>query len=176
MKTTAFPVLILVVLAGCRMYGAGDGADAIEKKIGEAAEQSLTDYDRARADRDALLRAAEEDASLQALAEQYARIVELHFEVVERHLVAAKDAEGTDNLVFRWVGPDRYRRLHREYGGLITARQIVEDRYRELTEELQNLVALPSQSAEDLRLQTAPHFYRRAGVQPSISDILAARP
>ena len=173
-------LLFVFVAAGCRTYGGYGSTEEMLEKIQQATQRFAEDYERAQGERDALRRAASKDASLAALAERFAAIVEHQGAAVEaQRALAAEAAEHAgSNILFAWVGPDSYRKLHRTYGAIITDQQIVQDRYGEVLRDVKQAMGASSVLSveEQGRYQVAPHFYKRleyAHGQQSVADILA---
>ena len=171
-------LLVLFVAAGCRTYGGYGSAEDTLAKIQEATQRFAEDYQRAQGERDALQRAAAADPALAEVAERFAAVVEQQGAMVEEHRRTAEEASAGGNILFAWVGPDAYRRLHRTYGALISDQQIIQDRYAEVLGALEEAVgtATMMKTPEEGRYQVAPHFYNRteyAKTQRSAADILA---
>ena len=171
-------LLIAFGVAGCRTYGGYGSSEDMLGKIQQATQRFAEDYERAQGERDALQRAAGDLPALAALAERFAAVVERQGALVEEHRTVAEQASAGGNILFAWVGPDTYRRLHRTYGALISDQQIVQDRYAEVLRDLQQAVGgAPTRTVqEEGRYQVAPHFYNRieyALAQRSVADILA---
>lgn len=167
-------LLLLLLATGCRTYGGYDSADAFVAKIREAAEQSFRHYDRALVERDALQRAADADSSLAPIFARFAAAVDEHALLVEEHHRAARRASSSNNILFRWVGPDANRGLHRLYGAIISDQQVISDQYDEVRRALLQRASMPVLVAPDEndRRYMAPHFYRRQSEGATISHIL----
>ena len=177
MRLVGGVLLLAFIAAGCRTYGGYDSAEKTLDEIREATERFAEDYERAQGERDALQRAAGNNPALGALAERFAAVVEHQGMVVEEHRTLAEEASAGGNILFAWVGPDSYRKLHRTYGAIISDQQVVHDRYAEVLRELQQAVGgeAPAMVREEGRYQVTPQFYKRivSAQQKSVTDILA---
>ena len=175
-------ILILgcvISLAGCRMYGSDDSADLIQARILASAQRLSADLAEAEGDLDALGRAAQEHAGLQPLVERYAATIAHHRNLSSEHARIASSLPQENNVLFSWVGPDRYRIVHAAYGGMIADRQILQDRYMSVLHDLE--AALTGENApvarERARYDVAPPLYARlAASTPQLDQILASVP
>ncbi len=176
----AWGVLLLALVAsGCRSYGSYGSREEIYGKIQQATQLFAEELERSRGEQDALQRAAAANPAWAGFAERFAAVVERQEAMVEEHQALAEAASAGGNILFAWVGPDSYRRLHSTYGAIISDQQIVRDRYAEVLMDVQQAVGLtiPAQRVPlQSRYQVAPHFYERiryASGQRSVADILA---
>lgn len=170
-------LLLALVASGCRSYGDYGSREEIYGKIQQATQLFAEDLERSRGEHDALQRAAAADPTLADFAERFAAVVERQAAMVEQHQALAEAASAGGNILFAWVGPDSYRRLHSTYGAIISDQQIVRDRYAEVLMDVQQAVGGPAQRVPlQSRYQVAPPFYERlryASAQRSVADILA---
>ena len=169
--------LLALVASGCRSYGSYGSREEIYGKIQQATQLFAEELERSRGEQDALQRAAAAHPALADFAERFAAVVERQAAMVEQHQALAEAASAGGNILFAWVGPDSYRRLHSTYGAIISDQQIVRDRYAEVLMDVQQAVGGPAQRVPvQSRYQVAPHFYERlryASAQRSVADILA---
>lgn len=158
-------ILVLVLLVtGCRTYGAYDAREKTLEEIQQAAERFAEDFERARAERDALQRAAASNSALTPFIERFDAILERQETLVAEQQTLAAEADAGTNPLFAWVGPDSYRHLHRAYGAMVTDQRIIRDRYRMVLDDLalaQGTMAAPGRIEELGRYQVAPQFYQR---------------
>ncbi len=181
MKGYALAVLLLVA-AGCRMYGSDESVQALEDGIRQEAAALAAARDEVKLNAAALEALAEDDQALTlfaqrlvALGRDYDALVEFHRET------AAREGGGLlgNSPLVAWIGRDRYRGLHRTYGAMIAEQRVLTDRYEALRSDMQvfatGSVAMVPQEVG--RYQIAPQFYRRlehAAQRQELSDILAS--
>ncbi len=172
-------LLLALVASGCRTYGGYGSTEETLGKIQQATQLFAEELERSRGEQEALQRAAAANPALAAFAERFAAVVERQEAVVAEQQALAEAAHAGGNILFDWVGPDSYRRLHSTYGAIISDQQIVRDRYAEVLMDLQQAVGAttPAQRVPlQSRYQVAPQFYERiryASGQRSVADILA---
>lgn len=174
----AWGVLLLALVAsGCRTYGGYGSTEEMLGKIQQATQLFAEELERSRGEQEALQRAAAANPTLADFAERFAAVVERQEAVVAEQQALAERAHAGGNILFDWVGPDSYRRLHSTYGAIISDQQIVRDRYAEVLMDVQQAVGGPAQRVPlQSRYQVAPPFYERlryASAQRSVADILA---
>ncbi len=170
-------LLLALVASGCRTYGGYGSTEETLGQIQQATQLFAEELERSRGEQEALQRAAAANPALADFAERFAAVVERQEAVVAEQQALAEAAHAGGNILFDWVGPDSYRRLHSTYGAIISDQQIVRDRYAEVLMDLQHAVGattlarrVPLQS----RYQVAPQFYERLhSGQRSVADILA---
>ncbi len=176
-------VAVLLVAAGCRMYGDADSARLLEDGIVQEAAALAKARDGVQVNAAVLEVLASEDealapfaARLTAVANDFASLVVSHQAVAE---VIQEDVSVLrSNPLARWVGSDRYRSLHRTYGAMIAEKRVLMDRYEAVRADLQALAASSGQLVvrEVGRYQIAPQFYHQLeynAQRQELSDILA---
>ncbi len=176
-------VVLLVALGGCRMYGSQQSVASLEDAIRQEAVVWTAIRDGVKVEADALLGHAADDEVLAPLAEHLQRLAD-DYEVMATKMVS--DAESASegggllrsNPLAAWVGPDRYRSLHRVYGAMVAQRQVLADRYEVLRSELQaHVMGTGAMGLQEVaRYQVAPPFYRRleyAAQRQEMNDLLA---
>lgn len=175
-------LLLALATSGCRTYGGYGSAEETLEQIQEATQRFAGDLERARGEQEALQRAAAANPALAALAERYTAVVERQAAVVAEQQALAETSSAGGNILFAWVGPDAYRRLHSTYGAIISDQQVIRDRYAEVLMDLQQAVG-DSASAHGVmhqsRYQVRPQFYERirsASGKRSVAEILASAP
>ena len=184
MKARTWIWILLPLLAGCRMYGGSERSDFLLEKIQEASLAVEADHARVRSETGALRRAAQEIDALLPFADRLAAHMVRLGAVVEEHQAFAVEAEDANtgilrrNILSSWVGTDRYRRLHRIYGAMISDRQVMSDRYDAVLLDLRAELGMPWEHAvrEEGRYQIAPQFYariERSAAHLGLTDILA---
>ncbi len=171
------PVIVCMVgLAGCRMYGAGDSADLVQARL-QASEQRLgAELAERQDDTEALARAAELHPTLVPLAERFAAVVSEHGRLAAEHAELVASLPQQNNLLFAWVGPDRYRALHNAYGAVTADRQLLSDKYQDVLLDLEEALGdlTVPRSATLARYGVAPPFYARlSSTAPSLEKVLA---
>lgn len=176
-------LLLALVASGCRTYGGYGSSEETLEKIQQATQRFAEELERSRGEQEALQRAAASDPALAVFAERFAAVVESQEAVVAEQQALAEEASAGGNILFAWVGPDTYRRLHKTYGAIITDQQIIRDRYAEVLTDLQQAVGATTPAEQvplQSRYQVAPQFYERiryASGRRSVADILSqARP
>ena len=170
---------LLLLTVGCRMYGNADSREALLHAIDESVTQMEREGAILRQDADKLSGAAELNGVLQPFADRAREIADLHKALVKRHQeLSAELAETsllTDNVGAAWLGPDRYRRLHRMFGSMISEWQKLMGQRdvlaRDLGEEIGLVAAVHPQ--EKGRYQIAPHHYQQSKGVLDLTDILA---
>ncbi len=175
-------LLLALVASGCRTYGSYGSEEELLGKIQQATRLFAEELERSRGEQDALQRAAAANPALADFAERFAAVVVRQEAMVEEHQALAQGVSAGGNILFAWVGPDSYRRLHSTYGAIISDQQIVRDRYAEVLMDMQQAVGTTT-SVQRVPLQShyqvAPQFYERiryASGQRSVADILAQAP
>ena len=172
-------LLLALGTSGCRTYGGYGSTGEMHEKIQQATQRFAEELERARGEQQALQRAAAANPALTEFAERFAAIVENQEEVVAEQQVLAEEAPTGGNLLFAWVGPDTYRRLHSTYGAIISEQQIIRDGYARVLMDLQQAVGAMTSDQEvplQSRYQVRPQFYERiryASGKRSVADILA---
>lgn len=145
-------MLVLLVLGGCRTYGAYDNEEQTLEEIAEANAVFADELERARADLATLDAAASGDARLAEPAVVFGATLALHELALAAHLLAAEE-----------VDDDDYRELHRLYGAIISDQQIIRDQYAYALAGLDTSVA--ATPAEDPGMQAryyvVPPYYER---------------
>lgn len=172
-----FPVLVCMVgLAGCRMYGAADSAELVQARLQASVQRLAAELADRQDDSEALARAAEQHADLARLAERFASVVAGHGRLVAEYEGLVETLPKSNNLLFAWVGPDRYRALHNAYGAVLAERQLLGDKYEDVLLDLEMAVgSLRASRAPGLaRYGVAPPFYVRLSLPaPSLEQVLA---
>ena len=170
-------LLLALVASGCRTYGGYGSTEEMLGKIQQATQLFAEELERSKGEQEALQRAAAANPALADFAERFTAVVERQEAVVAEQQALVEGVHAGGNILFDWVGPDSYRRLHSAYGAIISDQQIVRDRYAEVLMDLQQAVGAttPAQRMPS-RYQVAPQFYERirsASGQHSVADILA---
>jgi len=115
-------------------------------------------------------RMAATNPSLEDVMDEFLGVVEKQARVTQAYTDAAANTEfASPNILFRWVGPDDYRALHRQYGALISDQQMVDDRYDSVCKALWQ-EHIPG-VAEEGRYQIAPYYYHRLRRPCSVSHL-----
>ena len=145
-------MLVLLVLGGCRTYGAYDNEEQTLEEIVEANAVFADELERARADLATLDAAASGEARLVGPAVVFGATLALHELTLAAHLLAAEEVDEGD-----------YRELHRLYGAIISEQQIIRDQYAYALAGLDTSVA--ATPAEDPgvpgRYYVVPPYYER---------------
>ena len=169
----------LTLLSGCRVYGSQASRDLLLRTIDETVLQ--VDLEGAQWQQDAVKLAGASDLNpdLQLFADQ-AGVLALELERLAERLQAlgteiAAVSVVTDNPGARWLGPDRYRQLHRIYGSMVTERQHLINRRAILARDLGTRLGLaePTQPREEGRYQIVPHHYHQFSRTLDLTDVLA---
>ena len=180
MKAYSIAVLLLVA-AGCRMYGSDSSVQALEEGIRQEAVALAAVRDRIHVHASALNAMAAADAALVPYAERLTALAGAYDALVQTHHRAAQAERGgflRNNPLVGWVGRDRYRSLHRTYGAMIAEQRVLTDRLEVLRGDLQaHTTGTGAMEPQEIgRYQIAPQFYRRlehAAQRQELSDILA---
>ncbi len=174
---SVIPVIVcLVGLAGCRMYGASDSADLVQARLQASAQRLASELAERQDDTEAIARAAELHPTLAPLAERFAAVVSEHGRLAAQHAELVASLPQENNLLFAWVGPDRYRALHNAYGAVTADRQVLGDKYQDVLLDLEEALGdLTAPRAATLaRYGVAPPFYARLiSTAPSLEKVLA---
>ena len=145
------------------MYGSGDTSDILQRKIEGILQGMQADIVAAERDHAALEEASQGNAELLPLAQKQAALVEHHKQQVAASTEAAAGLPASGNVLFSWVGPDRYRAVHETLGGLVMDRDQVERAYRDLRRELASALGMRSDSDVRMHYSVVPPFYARHG-------------
>ena len=172
-------VVTLLITSGCRMYGNQTSRSLLQQSIEETV--SLVDREGAVWLQDVakLTGAAELNSNLKPFADQAEALALKHSALIERleHLGTeiANTSIITDNPGARWLGPDRYRKLHRTYGSMISERQRLVHHQITLAHDLGISLGLsePAQVREAGRYQIVPHHYHHVSQPTTLNDVLA---
>ena len=169
----------LILLAGCRTYGSQASRDLLLQVIDETVRQVDREGALWQQDAEKLAGAAELNPNLQLFADQASVLAHEQGRLADRlQLLGTEIATVsivTDNPGARWLGPDRYRELHRIYGSMITERQQLMNRRTILARDLGITLGLgePAQLHEKGRYQIIPHHYHRFSRTLVLTDVLA---
>ena len=172
-------VAVLLVATGCRTYGSQDSRILLQESIDEIISQVSREGAALSQDAEKLAGASELNSNLRVFADQAQALVESHQQLVDRlQSIGTEIAEVsvvTDNPGARWLGPDRYRELHRVFGNVITERQQLMNQRTILTRDLGAALGLISlgHAAEQARYQIVPHHYHQLVRAPDLTDVLA---
>lgn len=158
LRSLSVLLLAVVVLTGCRSYGEHGSQEVMYDQMQLAVDQFESDLNRARADLDLLLDAAEEEEALQAFVEAYRRALERHENHLEEH----------QRAIERYDGSSSHRDLRRNYGAIITEQRMVRNRYDRLHEQIQFTRLVVEEEDAPLALDRSryalvPSFYDRTG-------------
>ena len=157
-------LIALLLVAGCRTYGAYDSTEKIALQIQEANQRFADQLERERADFVQLEAAARRNPALEPAALVYASAISLHEEMLERH--RAYEAEARENL-------GSYRTQHRVYGAILAEQDVVYDRYAfalSLPARPDSLQEVPTGLVAS-RYHVVPPFYQRVSV-PSVRELV----
>lgn len=124
------PLLLLVVVTGCRTYG-GYGTEAVmHEQMQQANRQFSDDLDRAQADLATLQAAADTSEMLQPMVERFQRNIDEHQSKLDHHRQITKDLTDSGN----------YRALHRAYGTITTDQRMMRKKYNRTVERVRAIV------------------------------------
>lgn len=172
-------LVVLLVATGCRTYGSQDSRVLLQESIDESISQVSREGVALSQDAEKLAGASELNSDLRVFADQAQALVESHRELVERlQTMGTNIAEVsvvTDNPGARWLGPDRYRELHRVLGSVIAERQHLMNQRTILTRDLGAALGLATtgHAVEEARYQIVPHHYHQLIRAPDLTDVLA---
>ena len=165
------------------MYGNDASVQALEASIVQAAAALAAVRDGVQNSAAALDVLASEDEALAPFAERLVALANDYDVMATMHAdraAAAQEGSGflRNNVLIRWIGSDRYRSLHREYGAMVAERGVLMARYESLRSDLQAFVngaslAVPQGRG---RYQVVPPYYRQLeydAQHQELSDILA---
>ena len=170
---------LLLLILGCRTYGNEQSRDLLVQSINESVTQVELEGTAIQQDANKLTEAAELNPALLPFAERARALAEQHQTLRDRLESAGTEIASativTDNPGAAWLGPDRYRELHRVYGTMITERQHLMDQREILARDFGTALGLveTKQSGEVGRYQIAPHHYHQVLDAPDLTDLLA---
>lgn len=120
------PLLLLLVVTGCRTYGGYGTETVLHEQMQEANRQFSDDLQRAKADLATLKAAADTSEMLQPMVERFQNNIDEHTAVLDQHRQMTEDLAGSGN----------YRALHRAYGTITTDQRVMRKKYNRTVERV----------------------------------------
>jgi hypothetical protein len=141
------PILLLLVITGCRTYG-GYGTEAeLQKQISNVTETFADNLARSEADLEVLKRAAADRSELAPLVERFQNDIEKHRELLANH----------ESIAARLSDSGNYRALHRNYGAITTEQRMMRTEYNRTIRQIQATVT--GQDADRMPLPNKSFYF-----------------